>query len=84
MNSDKWRRTSGQHFLCRRLRGYAHGSRLSGYHSDIFSAVRLADFDAGATVTEGMAMNVMYVLGGILSLGLLVYLMVALLKPEWF
>jgi len=29
-------------------------------------------------------MNVMYVFGGILSLGLLVYLMVALLKPEWF
>ena len=29
-------------------------------------------------------MNVMYVLGGFLSLGLLVYLMVALLKPEWF
>jgi K+-transporting ATPase KdpF subunit len=29
-------------------------------------------------------MNVMYVLGGILSLGLLVYLMLALLKPEWF
>jgi K+-transporting ATPase KdpF subunit len=29
-------------------------------------------------------MNVMYVLGGILSLGLLVYLMIALLKPEWF
>ena len=29
-------------------------------------------------------MSVMYVLGGILSLGLLVYLMVALLKPEWF
>jgi K+-transporting ATPase KdpF subunit len=29
-------------------------------------------------------MNVMYVLGGILSLGLLFYLMLALLKPEWF
>lgn len=29
-------------------------------------------------------MNTMYVLGGILSLGLLVYLMLALLKPEWF
>ncbi|MDP1768009.1 MAG: K(+)-transporting ATPase subunit F [Nitrospirota bacterium] len=29
-------------------------------------------------------MNAMYVLGGILSLGLLIYLMVALLKPEWF
>lgn len=29
-------------------------------------------------------MNVMYVLGGILSAGLLIYLMVALLKPEWF
>ena len=29
-------------------------------------------------------MNAMYVLGGILSLGLLIYLMIALLKPEWF
>ena len=29
-------------------------------------------------------MTVMYVLGGMLSLGLLIYLMVALLKPEWF
>jgi K+-transporting ATPase KdpF subunit len=29
-------------------------------------------------------MNVMYLLGGILSVGLLVYLMIALLKAEWF
>jgi K+-transporting ATPase KdpF subunit len=29
-------------------------------------------------------MNVMYVVGGVLSLGLLVYLMIALLKAEWF
>jgi K+-transporting ATPase KdpF subunit len=29
-------------------------------------------------------MTAMYVFGGILSLGLLIYLMVALLKPEWF
>ncbi len=29
-------------------------------------------------------MNSMYVVGGILSLGLLVYLLVALLKPEKF
>jgi K+-transporting ATPase KdpF subunit len=29
-------------------------------------------------------MTVMYLLGGILSLGLLGYLFVALLKPEWF
>jgi K+-transporting ATPase KdpF subunit len=26
----------------------------------------------------------MYLIGGVLALGLLVYLMVALLKPEWF
>ncbi|NGZ10073.1 MAG: K(+)-transporting ATPase subunit F [Nitrospira sp. LK70] len=31
-----------------------------------------------------MAMNGMYLLGGVLSLILLVYLMIALLKPEWF
>ncbi|MBS0169720.1 MAG: K(+)-transporting ATPase subunit F [Nitrospira sp.] len=29
-------------------------------------------------------MTAMDVFGGILSLGLLIYLMVALLKPEWF
>lgn len=29
-------------------------------------------------------MNGMYLLGGLLSLGVLVYLMVALLKAEWF
>ncbi len=29
-------------------------------------------------------MNAMYVFGGMLSLGLLVYLMIALLKAEWF
>ena len=29
-------------------------------------------------------MNGMYLLGGMLSLGLLVYLMVVLLKAEWF
>ncbi|MGZ8423290.1 MAG: K(+)-transporting ATPase subunit F [Nitrospira sp.] len=29
-------------------------------------------------------MNAMYVLGAVLSLGLLVYLMIALLKAEWF
>jgi len=31
-----------------------------------------------------MVMNGMYLLGGMLSLGLLVYLMIALLKAEWF
>lgn len=29
-------------------------------------------------------MNAMYVLGGIVSLGLLIYLIIALLKAEWF
>ncbi|THJ18424.1 MAG: K(+)-transporting ATPase subunit F [Nitrospira sp. CG24B] len=29
-------------------------------------------------------MNVMYVLSGIASVGLLIYLMIALLKAEWF
>jgi K+-transporting ATPase KdpF subunit len=29
-------------------------------------------------------MNFMYVVGGILSMGLLVYLLIALLKPEKF
>ena len=29
-------------------------------------------------------MNIMYAVGGAVSLGLLVYLMIALLKAEWF
>ncbi len=29
-------------------------------------------------------MNAMYALGGMVSVGLLIYLMVALLKAEWF
>ncbi len=29
-------------------------------------------------------MNGLYVMGGVLAVGLLVYLMIALLKPEWF
>jgi len=29
-------------------------------------------------------MNIMYVITGLLALGLLIYLIVALLKPEWF
>ena len=32
----------------------------------------------------GVVMNTMYALGAVLSLGLLVYLMIALLKAEWF
>jgi len=31
-----------------------------------------------------MPMNFMYVIGGILSVGLLAYLLIALLKPEKF
>jgi len=29
-------------------------------------------------------MNGLYVIGGLLAFGLLLYLMLALLKPEWF
>ncbi|MGH7208867.1 MAG: K(+)-transporting ATPase subunit F [Nitrospiraceae bacterium] len=29
-------------------------------------------------------MDALYLLGGTLALGLLIYLIVALLKPEWF
>ena len=29
-------------------------------------------------------MNPLYVIAGVIALGLLVYLMAALLKPEWF
>jgi K+-transporting ATPase KdpF subunit len=29
-------------------------------------------------------MNILYIVSGMISLGLLVYLVLALLKPEWF
>jgi len=29
-------------------------------------------------------MNVLYLLGGLISLALLIYLLLALMKPEWF
>ena len=29
-------------------------------------------------------MNILYIISGVLSLGLLIYLFIALLKPEWF
>ena len=29
-------------------------------------------------------MNILYVVSGMISIGLLVYLVLALLKPEWF
>jgi len=29
-------------------------------------------------------MNIMYLITGLIALGLLIYLVVALLKPEWF
>jgi K+-transporting ATPase KdpF subunit len=32
----------------------------------------------------GTAMTFFYLLGGILALGLFIYLFAALLKPEWF
>jgi K+-transporting ATPase KdpF subunit len=29
-------------------------------------------------------MNILYIVSGMISIGLLVYLVLALLKPEWF
>jgi K+-transporting ATPase KdpF subunit len=29
-------------------------------------------------------MNILYVLSGLMAVGLLIYLLAALLKPEWF
>jgi len=33
---------------------------------------------------EGVTMNVLYIACGIISFGLLIYLILAILKPEWF
>ena len=44
---------------------------------------KLAGF-LGILLQGGVVMNAMYALGAVLSLGLLVYLMIALLKAEWF
>jgi K+-transporting ATPase KdpF subunit len=29
-------------------------------------------------------MNILYIISGVIALGLLIYLILALLKPEWF
>ncbi len=49
----------------------------------ILSALRLARFWFRSSTGE-INMNAMYVLSGTVSAGLLIYLMIALLKAEWF
>lgn len=86
---DGWRRLGmcvGQHASLQILRPGKepiHGSDLFGGRRGVFSAVRLAHLGVGQTL-GGVVMNAMYVIGAVLSLGLLVYLMIALLKAEWF
>jgi K+-transporting ATPase KdpF subunit len=45
------------------------------------------DLGAGGALRKafrGQEMSILYLLGGLISLGLLVYLLLALMKPEWF
>jgi K+-transporting ATPase KdpF subunit len=44
----------------------------------------MADLGAGEALTLSCEGNGMIILGAAVSVGLLVYLMMALLKPEWF
>ena len=37
-----------------------------------------------ARLMEEQVMNALYVISGLIALGLFVYLVLALLKPEWF
>jgi K+-transporting ATPase KdpF subunit len=36
------------------------------------------------TADGGEAMNILYLVAGVVALGLFIYLVLALLKPEWF
>jgi K+-transporting ATPase KdpF subunit len=51
--------------------------------SDAFRPVRWADPVTGSTVAE-FVMSILYLLSGLIALGLFVYLLIALLKPELF
>ena len=62
---------------------FRHGHNHHNTVGRIFSALRLVDFPFGSPTRE-IKVNAMYVLGGIVSVGLLIYLMIALLKAEWF
>lgn len=55
----------------------------TSHSSSDFSSCPLG-LSARWIIYEELVMAAMYVLAGVLSLGLLIYLIVALLKPEWF
>jgi K+-transporting ATPase KdpF subunit len=61
----------------------SHGCRLSFSHRGVLAA----DCRHGPWLRipfEGIEMTWLYILGGVVSVGLLVYLVIALLQPEKF
>jgi K+-transporting ATPase KdpF subunit len=58
-----------------------YGRRLSDHWHWLFRGLHRFD---STRVSENPVMTVMYVICGILALLLLIYLFVAMLKPEWF
>jgi K+-transporting ATPase KdpF subunit len=59
------------------------GILVRGFVSGFIGFNRLADLRLGQDDRRGI-MSAIYVVSGFVSAGLLVYLVIALLKPEWF
>ena len=59
------------------------GILVRGFVSGFVGFNRLADLRFGQDDRRGI-MSAIYVVSGCVSAGLLVYLVIALLKPEWF
>ena len=76
-------------FFTRRLIAFSHlgrggyGYSSGGLGNRLFPRISVVHHCVGSSL-EVRPMSVMYVVGGILSIILLVYLMIALLKPEKF
>jgi K+-transporting ATPase KdpF subunit len=69
-------------FLCNSQKEKEHGLDLSIADPDLHRPERAADIRHRKTAEA--IMTGFYILGGIVALGLLVYLVIALLKPELF
>ncbi len=63
--------------------GGNHGPSLPGCCDDLF-CLHLGIAQTVRDVNGRWIVNGLYLIAGLIALGLLVYLILALLKPEWF
>ena len=60
-----------------------HGHRLYRANAYLFRA-QLGLYRHVRPADGGQSMNPLYLIAGVITIGLLIYLVLALLKPEWF